>query len=274
MKVNFLILGAQKGGSTWLYDNIRQHPMVFTPEKELHYFSNDENFKKGIEWYHGFFSENNLIGEKTPEYLTVIPTKNPRTSVETPQRIHEYNPDMKLIVVLREPISRLKSAANHMIRTQHVSPFTSLKKIISGPDSENGSKFSLLESGLYYHNLEKYLQLFKREQLLILFYETDVVQHPLGTLKRLCLFLDIPYDESYFVFKDDIRNEYTMSKPALILNHFMPELRAFNNRLNHFFSAYRIPTDEDTILFLKNYYRESNQKLLSLCPTLPDNWNY
>jgi hypothetical protein len=118
--VDFLIIGAQKGGSTWLYNNLQGHPNVYTPKEEIHFFSSDANHAKGTPWYHGHFPSskgNRIYGEKTPEYLTVIPTKNKKTSTETHNRILEYNRHMKLLVVLREPVARLRSAITHMYRT-------------------------------------------------------------------------------------------------------------------------------------------------------------
>ena len=276
MKVNFLIIGAQKGGSTWLYDNLRQHPSVAAPTHEIHFFSSDENYPKGSGWYHGNFAggHGKLLGEKTPEYLTVVPTQNKKTSAETHQRIFLYNPEVKMIVVLREPINRLVSAVNHMYRTARIPCYVTMKDLLMGAYREQAEAFSLLQNGLYYQNLKKYLEIFSADQIKVLFFETDVVVKPLETLRNICSFLDIGFDESYFPSATQKKNEYQMSKPALMLNHYFPGLRFFNNRLNHIFPPFKARLDEDTKSFLQDYYKSENLKLKELTGYIPGNWIY
>ncbi|WP_424097675.1 sulfotransferase domain-containing protein [Moorena producens] len=60
---NFLIIGAQKAGTTWLSHNLREHPEVFIPSDEIHYFNKRYNLNQGIEWYKQHFADVN--GEKS-----------------------------------------------------------------------------------------------------------------------------------------------------------------------------------------------------------------
>ena len=67
---DFIIIGAQKSGTTWLVDMLRDHEGVFIPRDEVHFFNG--HFDKGIDWYASHFNEaskNQCIGEKTPDYL-------------------------------------------------------------------------------------------------------------------------------------------------------------------------------------------------------------
>ena len=275
MKVDFLILGSQKGGSTWLYNTIRKHPLVNTPRHELHYFSNDENYNKGVEWYHSHFSgttEKMICGEKTPEYLTVIPTKNNKTNTLTCQRIHQYNDRMKLLLVLREPIARLASAVNHMYRTRRIAPWVSVHDLILGKERRPAEEFSLLENGLYYENLIEYYKVFSRAQIKILFFETDILTQPAKTLESVCDFLEIPFESRFFPSLGEKQNEYQMSLPAITLNYIVPFLRPLSNRLNHIFPAYKSKIDPETKAFLQNFYGPSNEKLERLVGTLPRGW--
>jgi hypothetical protein len=277
MKVSFLIIGAQKGGSTWLYDNIRVHPQVFTPKEELHYFSSDANYQKGEAWYHRHFEDcgpSVIYGEKTPEYLPVIGTANEKTSTETHLRIRDYNKDMKLIVVLREPVSRLQSAVTHMYRTRRIAPWVKTGDLIEGKHRKAGEAFSLLEHGKYYENLSRYLEAFPPENVKILFFETDVLRKPVETLESVCSFLGITFKKEYFPEVERRKNENQMSWPALMLNALVPGLRFINNRLNHIFPAYKPKMASETRIFLQGYYRQSNQKLKQLTGYLPDNWVY
>jgi hypothetical protein len=277
MMVNFLILGAQKGGSTWLYDMLQLHPQIFTPRHEIHFFSNEENFSKGREWYHAQFRPTGtplLYGEKTPEYLTVIPTVNKKTSTETCQRIFSYNPGMKLIVVLREPISRLRSAINHMYRTRRIAPWIQARDLVLGGHRAAAAAFSLLENGNYYENLVEYRRIFPEAQLKVLFFETDIIKRPAETLKDVCAFLNVPFNVSDFPSLKEKKNEYQMSLPAIVLNYFIPFMRPFNNRLNHIFPAYKAKIDSETRKFLQNYYQSPNEKLRDLVGSLPEAWIY
>ncbi|MBZ2167685.1 sulfotransferase family protein [Marinobacter sp. F4216] len=99
---DFIGVGVQRGGTSWLYECLNEHPEVNIPEKELHFF--DRNYDRGIEWYKKLFQcdgENKVSGEYTPDYIS---------SEEAMQRIFEFDSNVKLIVILREPLDRAYSA--------------------------------------------------------------------------------------------------------------------------------------------------------------------
>lgn len=105
---DFLILGAQKSGTTTLFNQLIRHPgCAGARRKEVRYFDRDDNYNKGKDWYEGSFYRplvmSGLFFEATPEYLY-------RSYV--PKRIHSHYPSIKLIVVLRDPVSRAYSAWN------------------------------------------------------------------------------------------------------------------------------------------------------------------
>ncbi len=277
MKVDFLIIGAQKGGSTWLYNNLRQHPGIYTPTHELHFFSSDVNYGKGTDWYHAQMRVSGgkkLVGEKTPEYMTVIPTSNPRTSVQTAKRIYDYNKEIKLLVVLREPVSRLVSAINHMYRTGRIAPWVTPYDLVLGEEKDAGNAFSILENGLYYENLRKYYELFPAERIKVIYFESDIIKRPYETLESVCAFLGVPFDKSFFFEAEKKKNEFQMSYIALWLNHYFPKLRAVNNRLNHIFPRHKAKIDSTTKAFLQDYYLKANLELRELVGSVPENWLY
>ena len=106
-KVNLLVIGTQKAGTTSLYEYIRQHPDIyFSDVKEVTYFVEDALYSKGEDYYHSFFTK--IENEKiiASSYVHMLPCK------KCPGRVKEYNPDMKFIVMLREPVSRAYSAYN------------------------------------------------------------------------------------------------------------------------------------------------------------------
>ena len=111
-KPNFLIIGAQRCGTTSLYNYLIQHPQIVpSSKKEVHFF--DLNFHLGQSWYEKHFpevSDNILTGEASPYYIF-----HPLC----PKRIFDYDPSVKLIVILRNPIDRAYSHYRHIVRLGH-----------------------------------------------------------------------------------------------------------------------------------------------------------
>ena len=103
---DFLILGAQKAGTTSLHAHLCEHPRVASPvTKEVHYF--DLSYGRGSGWYRAHFhpgAPGSLAGESTPYYLF-----HPLV----PARVRELLPEAKLIVLLRDPVDRAFSQHNH-----------------------------------------------------------------------------------------------------------------------------------------------------------------
>ena len=102
-KVDFLVCGTQKGGTTALRAYLQKHNSIDMPKNELHFFDNDSLFgEKRIDYaqYHKSFSNNDgmsVWGETTPIYMYWK---------ECPKRIFDYNPQMKLIFLLGGPVKR------------------------------------------------------------------------------------------------------------------------------------------------------------------------
>ena len=108
---DFIVIGAMKSATTTLHDQLAQQPGVFMSEpKEPNFFSNDEQYARGMAWYHGLFKDaapDDLCGESSTHY-----TKLP-TYPHTVERLKEAVPDAKLIYVMRHPIDRLISQYIH-----------------------------------------------------------------------------------------------------------------------------------------------------------------
>ena len=100
---DFLVLGAQKGGTTTLQQLLSQHPGIFLPpKKEVHYFS--KHWEQPTAWYAAHYVDadpKQRCGDITPYYLF---------HPEAPKRIHSLLPDAQLIVLLRDPVERALSA--------------------------------------------------------------------------------------------------------------------------------------------------------------------
>ena len=106
LQPSFFIVGAPKCGTTALCKYLNRHPEVFIPQlKEIHYFDTDLRSKKhanSLEDYVAFFAEGQgkICGEGSPTYLY---------SKTAAQEIHEFNPDAKIIIMLREPVEMMYS---------------------------------------------------------------------------------------------------------------------------------------------------------------------
>ncbi|MDY6938047.1 MAG: tetratricopeptide repeat protein [Cyanobacteriota bacterium] len=104
---DFLVLGVMKGGTSSLYDYIIKHPNVLPCLlKEVHFFS--KKFELGFDWYRSHFppqirGDNFLVGEASPSYI----------NKDIAPRIRSLLPNVKLIILLREPVKRTISHYNH-----------------------------------------------------------------------------------------------------------------------------------------------------------------
>lgn len=108
-KLSFIIIGAQKAGTTALHKYLSENEELYLPpEKEAIFFSDDSRYEKGFDWYlKEFFnsaSDNKKIGKATPAYSCY--------PVQAAERIIEHNPDVKIIYLLRDPIDRAISQYN------------------------------------------------------------------------------------------------------------------------------------------------------------------
>jgi hypothetical protein len=104
---NFLYVGVDKAGSTWLYKALRQHAQVYVPTaKDLYFF--DREFERGVDWYRSFFQaappSARSLGEICHDYLH---------SPVAPERIAATLPDVQILMTLREPVDRTRSAYLH-----------------------------------------------------------------------------------------------------------------------------------------------------------------
>lgn len=147
---NFVYIGPDKAGSTWIYETLRWHPQVFMSDaKELFFF--DQFFDRGLEWYGSFFESADpthaIVGEISHDYLY---------SSLARERIAAALPDVKLMVCLREPVSRAFSAYLYMVRQGRVSG-TFEEAMESEPE--------LSDHGAYATHLEPYISTFGGDQI-------------------------------------------------------------------------------------------------------------
>jgi len=174
-KLDFIVAGAQKSGTTALNYYLKRHPQIALPvKKEVHFFDNDELFAGGnvsYERLHEMFRparSGTIAGENTPIYIYWRPAL---------PRIRNYNSAMKFVVILRSPIERAFSQWN-MQRSRGNEPFEFLQAVEAEPRRiadaapQQLRKFSYVDRGRYADQLERAFRLFPREQFLVIKYET------------------------------------------------------------------------------------------------------
>lgn len=181
-KPNFLIIGAARSGTTSLYLYLDQHPDVyFSDVKELNFFSNPKYWAKGFRWYESRFlprePDIKRIGEASTSY-----TRAPFFR-DTPQRIHDYRPDMKLIYLTRHPVDRLVSHYLHRVQAgQELRPFS---EIVLNLENE-----AFAWQSRYHYQLSHYLEYFNRNQLFVTSID-ELKEVPESVMQAIFRFLDI-----------------------------------------------------------------------------------
>jgi len=186
-KVDFIVIGAQKGGTTSLFHYLRAHPQIHMPfVKEVGFFSRERGFNKGESWYLSQFADaspQQIVGEASPQYMM-----NPAV----PARIHAQFPEIKLIAVLRNPIDRAYSSYRMTVRLG--SEKRSVQEALQAPPfsilDQPLTPFDYIGMGLYGRILEGYLKYFTVEQIRLVFTEELAVQ-PENVLHDLYGFIGV-----------------------------------------------------------------------------------
>ncbi len=224
-KPSFMILGAQKAGTSALFSMLNQHPQVIgSHHKELGFF-----ISFGIQYgdfltYHSMFPmphrlvSGKLTFEATPDYLYCT---------ECPQKIYSYSPDMLFVAILRDPVARAYSAWN-MYRRFASSPNADFRKLaeyrtfsdavidemkVIEQTKWSNNSFAYVRRGVYVEQLQRYFQYFPHAACLILDYQ-DLLDSPDVCLAQLCRFLKIDDAFKFSVehrnissYQDDMPNE-------------------------------------------------------------------
>jgi len=191
-KVSFLVCGTQKGGTTALAQYLNGHSGIFIPkEKEIHFFDNET-----INWnepsyknYHQHFEEadtDKLWGEATPIYMYWE---------FAPRRIWHYNPKMKIILILRNPISRCYShwsmEYNRDLESKEFVQAINLEAIRARENLPFQHRvFSYIDRGYYCHQIRNIWRYFGKESTLVLRQE-ELQSEPNNVLQRISSFLEI-----------------------------------------------------------------------------------
>jgi hypothetical protein len=172
-KLDFILAGAQKSGTTALHYFLQKHPNItMGDQQEMHFFDDEEIFSRPVDYelLHKHFkpvAEATVAGECTPSYLYWQPA---------PERIWKYNPKIKLLVLLRNPIDRAFAHWN-MQRFKGREPLDFFEAIkeektrIAGAPPVEVRRFAYIDRGFYAQQLERFFQFFPQEQVKVVKFE-------------------------------------------------------------------------------------------------------
>lgn len=208
MKVDFLGIGAQKCASTWIHRVLSDHPEVAVmPGKEIDFFSYFYNF--GYEWYERHMDEVDSlkkVGEVSPSYFA---------DINTPERVYLYNPNMRIVLSLRDPIERAYSNHLHEVRLGHVTGenLKFEKGLMNNP-------MYLIQSQ-YSQQLVRWLEVFSRDQVLVIFQE-DIRDDPKIQAQKLYRFLSISEDHQSWFLEKKVNESFAIKNTKV--DHFLKQL--------------------------------------------------
>lgn len=284
---NFLVIGAPKSGTTSLYYYLRQHPEVFLPvQKELHYFSYEKlkanangpgdarvlatlcaTGEEYAQHYTGAKGER-AIGDISPSYLYY----------GVQGRIKQELGEVKIIVMLRNPVEKAYSQYMHMVRDQHETlPFYDALMAEETRRSDGWSDiWRYAESSLYADRLRAFMDCFGRENVHVILFDEFTAQ-PEVVMRRLLGFLGV--DESFRINSDEVYNRTGEARSRTVANFLnrpntvktlikciTPDAWriALRLRIMDVNTAEKPAMDDRAAIYLRNYFADDVAKLETL----------
>lgn len=183
-RLDFLVVGTMKSGTTSLRRHLRNHPEVYIHHKELHYFEVDELHEQGDQWYLDHFrplDSQVVVGEKTPGYCF---------APAAAQRIHAFDPAIKLVWIYREPLDRAHSNYWHAVRAagEHRSLRACWRSDAARAESDPYQAY--FTRSHYASQLDRFLDLFPDTQMHHIVFE-QLRAEPAVVLDGLARFLEV-----------------------------------------------------------------------------------
>ena len=262
LKVSLFVVGAQKAGTSALHDYLTKHPKVVGGiKKEINFFNHPEKFENGIKWYHKqferplFFKPDKIYLDSTPQYLS-----EPGVA----QKIHNYNPNSKIIILLREPVSRAYSAWNMYKQFSELTDKRKESTIKSHIPHHKVSKFSQLINLNPFYTFDEYV-----EKELV---DGELVNHYPNILKRgiymqqIKPYIDLFGNDNVLIFESNyFKNNKSEVTNQVLGKLGLNSLNLKSNNLKPVHSRnYESPINEATKLKLKEFYEPYNNQLFKL----------
>ncbi|XP_051987380.1 heparan sulfate glucosamine 3-O-sulfotransferase 2-like [Xyrauchen texanus] len=244
---NALIVGVKKGGTRAVLEFIRIHPDVRALGTEPHFF--DRNYDKGLDWYRGLMPrtlDSQITMEKTPSYFVTR---------EAPRRISNMSHGTKLIVVVRNPVTRAISDYTQTLSKKPDIP--SFEELAFKNRSEGivDTSWNAIRIGMYILHLENWLQYFRLSQIHFVSGE-QLITDPAGELGRVQDFLGLKriITDKHFYFNR------TKGFPCLK----KPESSSQPRCLGKSKGRTHVQIDQEVIEQLREFYRPFNVKFYEM----------
>jgi len=214
--VQFIGIGAPKSATSWIFQCLKEHPeLCVSHPKETFFFSKNFLYKKGLRFYRTFFSHckaDKIRGEYSTNYMV---------SPKAAERIYKHFPKVKIIASLRNPIDRAISHYTYGLASRgRLSIYNSFEEAIQKDKN-------LIEKGFYHKQLNKFYEIFPRENIHIELYD-DLKKDAEGSIKRIYQFLGvknvsfIPVSIKKSVLKSD---SFAINTRIPLLNRLLYNLR-------------------------------------------------
>jgi hypothetical protein len=209
MPEHFFIVGAQRSGTSYLYQRLADHPdieMALPIRPEPKFFLLDQLYEQGLEYYYrSFFSGGgtaSLMGEKSTSYIEFE---------KVPQRIMQHLPGAKIVMCLRDPIQR--AISNYWFSANNGLETLPLEQAFYQEQSRredydhtriSASPYAYLQRGHYIRYIETYEKYVPREQIKLLIYER-LTSDP-GAIQELLDFLGVASQEMPLLHAEQVVN--------------------------------------------------------------------
>jgi hypothetical protein len=213
--IDFMVVGPQKAGTTWIYEYLKMLPDVCMPIKVKEVLFFDNRYNNGLDWYFWHFKhcvKGQKIGEVAPTYFD---------EKEVPDRLFKLNNKLNIVVCLRNPYERSWSLYLHQLRYG----------VVKG-SFENAVKEDprILTSSLYATHLKKWLDVFG-EQVKVMYLE-ELREYPEEYIQEICNFLNIHYqkkDELFYkkVNPDDMSRWHWLARSASNMSCWLRKYRMY-----------------------------------------------
>jgi hypothetical protein len=238
MLPDFLIIGAQRCATGWMSQCLREHPDVFMARDETRFF--DRHYEKGLAWW-----------ERT--YFRGHP--------EVPRRIAASLPQVKLICCLRDPVERMYSG--YVLRARQGGRSDAFLRAVT-------LHSDLVQRGLYYQQLKRFLEYFRRDSLLVKLYD-EKLRDPVGFIQDVYRFLEV---DSTFVppsvhrqtkpglFENTHRVFFAISR--VLLHRYSPFKTLYSRMRAKLHSPWAVGFDEGPLLELRRLFSADIEALETL----------
>jgi hypothetical protein len=205
-RIDLMIIGAQKAGTTSLKNYLNEHPdIVGHPQHEFAYFGSEQEFQEPWEAvYEKNFTEGRYNASKI--VAKHIKIANDELAV---QRLKQHNPDCQLVFIVRNPVDRaFSSYTMDVARFNYAVPFSKIREVIKDHDKEHKMFRIYLSLGMYSENLKMIYKYFPKEQVHVYLFE-DLKKKPLKICKDIFKLLGI--DDG---FKPQVEVVHNKTKPV------------------------------------------------------------